>query len=161
MRSPVLQNDDRLNQYINDAGCLYRSLTHLVEMQAGENFDDRALLKLYDRLVRLNGQSKYRGMKQNCFVMSHEDVLQVAIDEFGKDWKPFYVKKESQTSEIRSWFSSYEVEPNGFILHAGVNDNNIGHFMVSDISFERAWDPFFPATRINEIRSYRYYAIVE
>lgn len=162
MQSPVVQNDERLAERprIGPTGCLFRSLSYLIETVAEQTLEPEQIISLYDHLTKQFEKDQYRGMDVDCFVMRHEDVLDATAAELEVKVDTFYIEKESYSTRVKPWKSAYEVEPTHFILHSAVNDNWIGHFMVSDEDKNRAWDPYFPATELKTPRSFRTYAII-
>jgi hypothetical protein len=149
VRQPICQNDERLNEHIRVAGCLFRSLQMLAEIQARCTLTPEQIEELYKRAV--DGGI----MKEDCFVLDHAAIIRAAQATLGTPPKARYVLRRSATSHGDF---DLKIPPVAFIRHyRTVND--YGHFLVSDRFGHVMWDPFWPPTEAAQDISSRGYSL--
>ncbi|HMA77885.1 MAG TPA: DUF261 family protein [Candidatus Paceibacterota bacterium] len=146
--SPIVQNDKRLNEQINKAGCLFRSLVMLAEMKAGHCLSTTEIdVDLYEWLIAEGA------MKPNCWVLNHEKVIMAAQHYIGVKQSAKYVMRD----EADEFDFDTGVKPNYFIRHVRTK-NGTGHFFVCSENGDRTWDPYWPAPDVDYyigIRGYK------
>lgn len=163
MKSPIVQNDHRLPPAFQAAGCLARSLMYGVEMLAWNTDKIPPLTadqigSLYRELVQQNDGDEYRGMRDNCFVMNHEDVMEKTGNMLGFPVTGFYLESESFSDRVRPFRSAHQVRPTYWIVHR-ILRSGVGHFMSADQRMNTIFDPMFPATYPRDVLSFRSYHI--
>lgn len=149
MIRPICQNDDRLQRDINKSGCLFRSLSMLAEMKAGKTLDPSTIRMQYLWLL----DQGY--MKENCYVLDHEQVIKSAQYYLGVSQKARYVFRQSETGQ-QDFFGGGPATH--FIRHVRTK-NGYGHFYVSDVSGRMVWDPYWPSPEPKETLTFRGYRL--
>jgi hypothetical protein len=147
MRSPILQTDSRLPEQINRAGCLFRSLVHLAEIEAKRLLTADDIKDIYLFLVKENH------MKANCWVLNHESVIAAAQYHLGEPQRARYVyRDEADGSDFGN-----PTDGDYHIRHVRTMTGT-GHFYVCDYSGVRVFDPYWPVPMVDYaigIRGYR------
>lgn len=146
--SPVVQNDRQLNEKINAAGCLFRSLAHGPEVMRTQTLSANEIERLYDWLVD-NGH-----MKPNCWVLDHERVITASQYYLGQTQAARYLWRDE--GDDKDFGSSDKC--NFFIRHVRTK-NGTGHFYVSTLDGQRLWDPYWPAPAVDYVIGIRGYKI--
>jgi hypothetical protein len=148
--SPIVQTDTRLNEQINRAGCLYRSLQMLAEIHARRTLTPDDIMALYTRAVE--GGT----MREDCFVLDHAAIIRAAQATLGMPPKARYVFR--RTPEDKAHDFDIKVPPSAFIRHYKTA-NGFGHFVVADRFGHVQWDPYWPPTDASRDLSFRGYSL--
>ena len=151
MNSPICQNDDAMPEKVRKAGCLFRALGMLAEIEAGQTLTRQEILEQYLWL------QKEGYMKENCWVLDHEQVIKSAQYYLGVPQRAKYLVRAEDDSHDFD-FSEGATAPNAYIAHIRMG-SGIGHFYVCNDQEERIWDPFWPAPNGVEYRGYRAYRV--
>lgn len=146
--SPVVQNDKRLNEQTNDAGCLFRSLGMGAEIHARHTMSPGQIEEQYAWLV---GEQL---MKPNCWVLNHEKVITAAQYYLGVRQAARYVFRDEGDEKD---FGSPD-KCNFFIRHVRTKTGT-GHFYVSTRDGQRLWDPYWPAPAVDYVIGIRGYRV--
>lgn len=149
MIRPICQNDSKLPEEIQKAGCLFRSLTMLVEMAKGETLTSMEIVEQYEWLI------EHGHMKDNCFVLDHEAVIKSAQFYLMMPQKAVYAFRQSDTGKGDFTLRTLATH---FIRHVRTK-NGYGHFYVSDISGRMVWDPYWPSPEPKETLTFRGYQL--
>lgn len=149
MNSPIVQNDGRLNPQIRKAGCLFRSLSMLAEIKAGDTLTPEQIERQYDWLV----DEGY--MQENCYILSHEAVITSAQYHLDVQQTATYVFRASETGD-----KDFDKggPHNAYIGHAKTV-NGYGHFFVVDRKKQLIWDPWWPRPERDYALTFRGYLI--
>ena len=145
--TPLVQNDKQLNEYINRAGCLFRSLSMLAEVDAKKTLGPEQIQDLYHWLITQGHMDK------NCWVRNHEAVIKGAQFYLGVPQSAKYVMREEADEHD---FSAGEADY--FIRHIRTVTGT-GHFYVCDRMENRTWDPFWPAPATGHVLGVRGYKL--
>ena len=149
MRSPIVQNDTRLPEQIQAAGCLLRCLSMGAEIQAQNTLTTDQITQHYQWLV------DNERMKANCWVLNHPSVITATQFYLNQPQKALYVFRD-EGGDGTDFDTG--VPPNFWIRHVRLNTGN-GHFQVADRNGGLSWDPFWPAPAIDYIIGIRGYRI--
>lgn len=148
---PIFQNDDRLNTNINLYGCLFRSLSMVAEMAAGYTLSPDQIEEQYRWLI------DHGHMKENCWVLNHEAVIESAQYYLGVPQGAAYLERSSRggTGDFKN-----PGVPNAFIGH-GKTENGYGHFFVVRRDGTVVFDPYWPSPVIVRPLTFRSYFVRE
>ncbi len=139
------QTDEAFNSNINKYGCLFFSLMDIAEEYTGHSFIIRTINKLYYELVDLGI------MKEDCYVLDHEKVLQQALECFGAHDKVTYAGADYNSfyTDRKSWGNR-----NGmFLIMQYKTKNGNGHFR------RIFYDSYKPDISLTGLMSIRFYDI--
>jgi len=136
------QTDEAFNSNINKYGCLFFSLMDIAEEYTGHSFIIRTINKLYYELVDLGI------MKEDCYVLDHEKVLQQALECFDIHDKVTYAGAK-YLWENRSWGEHKGM----FLIQQMKTQRGHGHFVRPH------YDPYYPKIKFTDQLSVRYYNI--
>lgn len=150
--SPIQQNDKQLDESINAAGCLFRSLSMLAEIHAQHTLGPDQIAEQKRWLVD-NGYMLDEPGKR-CWVMNHEKVINSALYYLGLPQTARYVFRE----EIDDRDFETGIKANAFIRHVRMLTGT-GHFYVCNENGTRIWDPFWPAPAVDYVIGVRGYRI--
>lgn len=146
--SPIQQNDRRLPTSVNSAGCLFRALGMLAEIQANQPLTPEQIEDQYEWLVAQGY------MKPNCWVLNHEKVITSAQHYLGVPQSARYVwRYEVDDKDFGS-----ESKANAYIQNVRTK-TGIGHFVVVDQNERVLWDPYWPSPAVNYVIGVRGYAL--
>jgi len=139
------QTDNYFNDNINKYGCLFFSLMDIAEQHTGHSFIPKTINQLYQSEID-NGE-----MLEDCYVLSHEKVLQDALEVFECHDKVSYVGSwyNDKLMSRKSWGGR---EGQYMILQFRTANGN-GHFRRIN------YDPYKPLINLTNLMSIRYYNI--
>ena len=134
MSTPICQNDFRLPEPIQRAGCLFRSLSMLAEIRTGRTLSPAQIVEQYKWLVR------HEYMNANCYVQDHAAVIRAAQYYLEAPQRAAYVLRQTETGH-----GDFETDtPNAWIGHVKTEAGN-GHFLVVARDGRCIWDPWWPS----------------
>lgn len=142
---------------INYWGCLYKCLCSLVEEYAGQNLSINDNKDIYLDMIELYGDDRYRGMRNTCYVMNHEDIGNAAFSYLGEIGRVFfYVFKE--VNGIQTYLKAreeYKGRVNGRIEQWSVRGAH-SHFVHTSIDGRIIYNPCpqLPLERLISVRGY-------
>lgn len=136
------QTDKVFNENINKYGCLFFSMMDIAEEFTGHNFIIKTINKLYSECIDLGI------MRNDCYILNHEKVLQQALENFECHDKVSYIGAK-YLHKLGSWG---EFTGMFLILQMRTQRGN-GHFMRPH------YDPYLPKIKFVNQLSVRYYNI--
>ena len=145
--TPISQNDHRLPDQVQKAGCLFRSLSMLAEIQARRTLEPAQIVEQYHWLI------KNSHMDGHCYVLDHAAVIRSAQYYLGTQQRAEYVLRRTETG-----LNDFDKgTPNAWIGHVKTEAGH-GHFLVIASDGRVIWDPWWPSptpVKTLSLRGYR------